>query len=311
MRAVITGPTGAIGVALIQECIKHKTEVLAICRKGSRRKNNIPSSPLVEIAECDLCGLKDFKASLHKKYDVFYHFAWDGTFGNARNNMQEQLKNVKYTLDAVELADALGCKTFIGAGSQAEYGRVEGDLSASTPVFPENGYGIAKLCAGQMSRLMCEQKGISHIWARILSVYGPYDGPYTMVMSTIRSLLEKKRPQFTLGGQKWDYLYSKDAAYAMYLLAKKGKSGQVYCLGSGHARPLADYIYEIRDHVDPACELGMGAIPYSEKQVMYLRADISQLMHDTGFKPQYSFQEGIQETIEWVRDGLESERSSI
>jgi UDP-glucose 4-epimerase len=188
-RAVITGPTGAIGTALIAELISHGIEVEAVVRPDSRRTDNIPKSPLVHIVPCDLKELK----TLHEKIehaDVFYHFGWDGTFGNSRNNAYGQLENVRYALDAVEAAAALGCTTFVGAGSQAEYGRVEGSLNASTPAFPENGYGIAKLCTGQMTKILCEQKGIRHIWTRILSIYGPFDGAKTMVMSTIVSLLK-------------------------------------------------------------------------------------------------------------------------
>ena len=70
-------------------------------------------------------------------------------------------------------------------------------MSASTPVFPENGYGIAKLCAGQMSRILCEQKQIEHIWTRILSIYGPYDGENTMIMSSIGKLLRGEKPALT------------------------------------------------------------------------------------------------------------------
>ena len=114
------------------------------------------------------------------------------------------------------------CKTFIGAGSQAEYGRYEGKLDADVPTFPENGYGMAKLCAGQMTRVQCEKYGISHIWTRILSVYGPYDGMNTMVMSLISHLLERKAFPCTKGEQVWDYLYSKNAAKMMYLLGEKG-----------------------------------------------------------------------------------------
>ena len=62
---------------------------------------------------------------------MFYHFGWDGTFGNSRNNMYGQNLNVKYALDAVKAAKATGCHTFVGAGSQAEYGRFEGKLSAN------------------------------------------------------------------------------------------------------------------------------------------------------------------------------------
>ena len=65
--------------------------------------------------------------------------------------MELQNNNVKYALQAVKAAKELGCTRFVGAGSQAEYGRVEGTLTPDTPAFPENGYGIAKLCAGQMT----------------------------------------------------------------------------------------------------------------------------------------------------------------
>ena len=80
--------------------------------------------------------------------------------------MHLQNKNVEYALDAVEAAKRFGCHTFIGAGSQAEYGRVEGLLKPDTPTFPEMGYGIAKLCAGHMTRKHAYQLGMNHIWVR-------------------------------------------------------------------------------------------------------------------------------------------------
>lgn len=297
-RAVITGPTGAIGIALISELIRRGIEVTAVVRPDSKRKDRIPVSPLVRIAECDLSQLAILPEIIDKA-DVFYHFGWDGTFGNSRNNMHGQNLNVKYALDAVEAAEKLGCKTFIGAGSQAEYGRFEGCLKADTPAFPENGYGIAKLCAGQMTRILCEQKGIQHIWTRILSIYGPFDGAGTMVMSTIVKLLQGEKPSCTLGEQMWDYLYSEDAALAMVLLAEKGVGGKTYCIGSGTARPLREYIEAIRNTAAPEAEIGFGEIPYHEKQVMYLCADISELTEDTGFVPRFTFQEGIVKTVNW------------
>ena len=201
----------------------------------------------------------------------------------------------------MEVAALLGCKKFIGAGSQAEYGRYEGKLNADVPAFPENGYGIAKLCAGQMSRIRCRQLGIQHIWTRVLSVYGPYDGENTMVISMIRRMLQGERPICTKGEQIWDYIYSRDAAKAFYLLGESGQDGKVYCIGSGQGIPLKEYISTIRKQIDESLEIGFGEVPYSDKQVMYLCADIRELQKDTGFGPEYSFEEGIRETIEWCR----------
>ncbi len=301
-RAIITGPTGSIGIALINELVKNKVEVIAVCRPGSKRMSRIPKCDKVKIVECGLEEIYKLSELVKDKVDVFYHFAWDGTFGNTRNDMELQNNNVKYALEAVKTAKILGCHKFVGAGSQAEYGRVEGTLTPDTPAFPENGYGIAKLCAGQMTRIMCEQLGVEHVWTRILSIYGPYDGENTMIMSTIYKLLKGEKPSLTAGEQMWDYMYSKDVARAFYLVGEKGKNGSTYCLGSGNARLLKEYVMMLRDAIDSQLPLGIGDVPYGDKQVMYLCANIDNLREDTGFVPEISFEEGIKETIEWCKN---------
>lgn len=300
-KAIVTGPTGAIGIALIKQLIEHEVEVVAVCRKGSARLKNLPVHSLVTCVEVDLDSLQELPQIVDTSFDVFYHFGWDGTFGSTRNDLSRQLKNIQYTLEAVEVASKIGCKRFIGAGSQAEYGRVEGVCSANTPTFPENGYGIAKLCAGQMSRVLCEQMEIEHIWTRIFSIYGPYDTENTMIMSTIRSLQNGDIPALTKGEQQWDYLYSDDAGRAMYAIGECGVHGKTYCIGSGTTRPLIEYVEILRDNIDKNAALGIGQREYAEKQVMHLCADITELSKDTGFEPIYSFEQGIQETINWYK----------
>lgn len=300
-KVIITGPTGAVGVSLIQELIAHNIEVTAICRPASKRLGSIPKHPLVRIVECGVDQLLTLKDQLDHDYDAFYHFAWDGTYGDSRQDLYRQANNILYTLDAVHLAHAAGCSVFVGAGSQSEFGHVEGVLHPDMPCTPDNGYGIAKLDAGRMSRLECRKLGIRHEWCRIVSLYGPFDGQYTMVMSGIYKMLRGERPQYTKGDQVWDYIYSKDAARAFRLVAEKGKDGSIYCFGTGKPRLLKDYILAIRDAVNPELEVGLGEQPYYPNQVMHLEADISNLTEDTGFVPQYSFEEGIRETVEWAK----------
>lgn len=303
MKAIISGATGTIGMALINELIANGHEMLVLCRESSPRSKNIPDHPLVKKIDRPLERMCELEPN--GKYDVFYHFAWEGTTGASRNDMYLQNRNVKYTLDAVSLAKRFGCHTFIGAGSQAEYGRVEGKLTPSTPTFAENGYGMAKLCASQMSRVMCEELGIRHIWTRILSVYGPFDTPNSMVMSTIRKLRNGEKTAFTKGEQVWDYLYSCDAAKAFVALAERGRDGAVYCLGSGEEQKLCDHIKTIGKIVAPEAELGIGEIPYAPRQVMYLCADITALTEDTGFVPLTTFEQGIKETLSWYIENEE------
>lgn len=154
--AVVTGCTGAVGLGLIDALMKNNVKVIAVVRKDSKRSCRIKESDSLKKVECDLSELDKLPKLVQEtgvKPDVFYHFGWDGTFGDCRNDMYIQNMNVKYALDAVNAAAVMGCSAFIGAGSQAEYGRVEGKLNSQVPAFPENGYGMAKLCAGQMTRI--------------------------------------------------------------------------------------------------------------------------------------------------------------
>ncbi|MBE5881022.1 MAG: NAD(P)-dependent oxidoreductase [Lachnospiraceae bacterium] len=306
MRIAVSGPTGAIGHALLEACIENDIEVLAICRRGSKRIATLPKSHLLRVLELDLHEYAEFDtAGIVDEIgmcDVFYHLAWSGTVGAKRNDMRLQHKNVGYALDAVDLAYRLGCKKFIGAGSQAEYGRTEEKLSSATPTFPENGYGIAKLCAGQMTRHACEKLGLQHMWTRILSVYGPYDSENSMITATLRKLMTNQVPEFTKGQQQWDYLYSLDAARALLLLGEKGKHGKIYPVGSGKSRALSEYISELCEMSGCGIAPKFGVIPYAENQVMYLCADIEELTGDTGFVPTISFEEGIRRTMEWMNE---------
>lgn len=307
-RAVVTGCTGMLGTALIEKLLEESFEVIAVARPGSSRLSNIPQSENVTVVELSMENISNLPEILSglsvDKCDLFFHFAWDGTHGDSRNNMDIQLLNMKYSVDAVRVASKLKCEAFLGAGSQAEYGRVKDGtkLSGNLSCNPENGYGIGKFCAGKMTRIEAEKLGIKHVWVRILSTYGILDGAHTLPMSLIRGFYENGRASCTKGEQMWDYLYAKDAAEAFFLCATKGVHGKVYPIGSGVVKPLSYYIETIRNFIDPSMEIGFGEVDYYPGQVMYLCADIEELKNDTGFAPKYSFEEGIKETINWYKE---------
>jgi len=307
-RAVITGCTGMLGLALIRKLLKEGYEVIAVIRPDSKRADNIPEDDRITVVELPLEDIGTLPAVLKplgiEEASLFFHFAWGGTSGAARNDMDLQKENIAASLKAVDAASELHCEVFMGAGSQAEYGRVPDGtkLSGKTPCDPENGYGIAKYAAGKMTRVKAQSLGIKHIWVRILSTYGEFDGAHTMVMSMVSNFIDGKRASCTKGEQMWDYLYCDDAANAFYLAATKGIDGKVYPVGSGEVRPLADYIRDIRDAIDPTLEIGFGEVDYYPGQVMYLCADIAELTADTGFRPEYTFKAGIENTIEWYKE---------
>lgn len=304
-KVIVTGATGMIGASMIELMVNDGIEITAIVRPDSKKRNNLIKSDKVVVIECDINNLLSLKNILTKDYDTFYHFAWDGTYGDSRNDAMLQEKNVRCTLEAVELAHITGCSVFVGAGSQAEFGFVQGELSDQIPKNPVTGYGIAKYAAGKLSAVACEQYGIRQSWGRIVSTYGPGDNSYTMVMSSVIGMLNGERMSFTRGDQVWDYLYGGDCSRAFYLIGKSGKHGKAYTIGSGKSRLLREYISAIRDVVNPDLEIGIGERDYYPNQVMMLTANIDELTKDTGFVPEVSFEEGIRRTMEWYKGVVE------
>lgn len=292
---LLTGATGMIGSAIMREALAQNYKITGLVRKNSSRIKNIPRHQNVKIVECNIDEYKNL--NLDEKYDIFIHLAWNKTFGNNRDDVDAQLKNIEFTLDAVRLAKRTGCSVFIGAGSQAEYGIQNKDLTAELPVNPESGYGIAKFAAGKLSRLLCGQLGIRFNWLRILSVYGKNDGEHTLISYVINELKNGRSPELTKCEQDWDYLYCDDAARAFLAVVQKGVDGKFYPLGSGQGRKLSEYIKDIQKIVNPNIPLGFGKKEYYPHQPMHLVADISELTKDTGWKPEASFEEGIKKII--------------
>lgn len=309
-RAAITGVTGMIGSALSDLLSARDIQVTAIANPASKRLSDAVADddPNITVLPCAGAEYAEFAgspvAAKLPRCDVFFHLAWDGTLGPARDDEERQQRNVQMALDAVRLAAALGAKRFVFAGSQAEYGLLTDKFSADTPCDPITAYGNAKLEAEGKTRELCHELGIEHVAARIGSAYGPGDNDGTVLVQAIWHAWHEEPFPCTKGEQLWDHIYCEDAAEALRCMAESGKPDAVYPVGTGKAEPLREHIRMACEVCNPDFEPDFGALDYPAGQVMYLCADISQLVADTGFEPIMPFAQGIHRTAEWYRDML-------
>lgn len=303
MRYIITGPTGSIGVNLIIRLLRDShNEIWAICNPASGRDKMLPQNARLHIVLCDIHKLSEASEKLPEHADIFVHLAWCGTIGATRNDLKLQLENVGLYIDAVNLAKKHSCNTFVGAGSQAEYGRKNTAITEDMLCDPENGYGAAKLSANHMTKLLCKDYGIRLLWLRIFSVYGPYENFTSLTSSTIIKYLNGETPDFTEGIQLWDYSYAEDVAEAVTSLISNTSCSGIYNISTGNIRPLKDYIAIIAEQCN-VCSIGnLGAIPYSPTSVMYLCGDITRLKNDTGCTMSTPFEVGIKKMIDWIKE---------
>lgn len=300
---VVTGASGMIGSHIIDLAIAKNISVDAVVRKNSKKLNNIPISDKVNIIECDLNDISNLSKLINRPCDVFFHLAWNGVFGNDRNNVYNQKDNISNTLKAINVAAELGCKKFVLAGSQAEYGIKNEVLTCNTVPNPINAYGIAKNTAFQLGKVLAEQLGIEINNGRILSAFGDRDNDYTMISSSIIKMIKGEQVDLSECTQIWDYIYAIDVARAFMAIAESGVNGKAYPIGSGNSCELKSYVEEIyRLVANDKSTLNFGAIKLSTNAVRHLECDISELTADTGFVPKYSFNEGIIRTIDWLKN---------
>jgi nucleoside-diphosphate-sugar epimerase len=109
-------------------------------------------------------------------------------------------------------------------------------------------------------------------------------------------MMANEEVELTPCDQMWDYIYSEDAARAILLTGQRGENGKVYVIGSGEVHPLKEYIEKIAAIIGYTKEIGFGKLPYNDKQVMYLHADIAKLK-DLGFVPKVFFEKGIEKVM--------------
>lgn len=299
-KAVITGGSGGVGLALIKKLLSENIEILLFMRKTSRRFNRLPKDDRLHVECYALDELQQYIPTEHD-YDVFFHLGWANSIKTKRDDIAGQTDNIKYACDAVDLAVQLGCHTFIGVGSQAEYGRKNEPLRPDMLCEPETAYGIVKLSTCYATRTVCEKYGIRHIWTRVLSGYGKYDNECSVLIANIVNSIKKRPLEFSKGEQIWDFVYMEDIANALYLLAKKEKSKGIYLIGSGEARPLKEYLRIMCKKLGEDADAALGKVPYGENQIMHMEADISKLKKDTGWIPQVTFEDGIQRVIEFYK----------
>lgn len=308
MKIIITGATGFLGRALCRELTENGHEVTAVVRPKSREKaQGLKVKRVVGLPLAELEGLMDSlkkpqkEAESHMEepaespeaYDVFYHLAWNGSGGEARNDYRIQLENLTYMENALKAAKSCGCKKFIGAGSQAEYGAVHGRATEDGTVpKPFLMYGAAKLACLHMGSVLAEQLGITFVWPRIYSVYGPREKDPTVLGYAAGSLREGKEPEFGACENLWDFMYVTDFARAMRLLAERPEAEGIYHVASGDIRKLKEFLETERDIIRPGGKLWFGARKTDERRTFWLEPDTERLA-GLGFRCETAFEDGV------------------
>lgn len=300
-RVIISGADGFIGYYTTNHFLEQGIKVLALGRP--EMPHRLKEHPNLKYMQCDVTNTLDMLDRVpHDVYDTFIHFAWVASAGKGRFDYRLQMQNAINTVECMKAAKLLGCKRFLCAGSimEREVSAVISDQGSK----PGMGYiyGMGKLIAHCMCKSVAADIGIELVWPMITNAYGVGENSPRMINTTLRRIINHEPLQFTAATQNYDFVYVTDVAKAFYLVAQKGKPFSEYLIGSGHARPLKEFLIEMQEELAPEQKCLFGDIPFTGKNMPLATFDTSDIVNDCGFEAEISFAEGTKMTMDWLRN---------
>ncbi len=302
-KAIVTGANGFIGSHLINELLAQNIKVIAVVKSERSNIDTLVKDNNLKVVYCDLAKILTLTQKItDRDIDIFYHFAWSGSAGNARFDEVLQVQNALWTANCVRVAKDLGCTRFVGAGSIMEKETISAVFTQENQPGMGYLYGVGKLTAHCISKAVAAKLDIEFLWGIITNAYGPGEISPRFVNTTIRKIIKNEPLQFTAATQNYDFVYITDVAKAFYYIGLNGKPFCNYIIGSSKAKQLKDFILEMKQTLSPNGEFHFGDIPFTGIDMPISQFNTEKTEKDTGFKAKVTFKEGVYKTSGWLKE---------
>lgn len=299
MKIIITGVEGFIGKHLAVTCLNYGHEVYGVGLDENKVADLITNEhfSFLKASFDEYSSLADV---LPKNADCFYHFAWNGVFGEAFKDYEKQLLNCKYSCDALMIAKKINCKKFILASTiNVLETRKYFSMSSISPRYT-NIYATAKLSSEMMCKTLAYQNGIEFNCGLIAMVYGENNGSRMIPNVILENLLKSKETNLIEANTPYDLIYVNDVAEAFLAIGEKGINQKTYYVGHSKISTFGEIFSKIRDIVNKDGVLNFGAFKETNC-IDYSLISTDELEKDTGFKASSDFEKSILSTAEWLK----------
>ncbi|MGG3766269.1 dTDP-glucose 4,6-dehydratase [Priestia megaterium] len=237
--------------------------------------------------------------------DVIVNFAAESHVDRSITEPDIFIKsNVLGTQALLDVAKANNLKKYVQVSTDEVYGSLgeTGYFTEETPLDPNSPYSASKAGADMLVSAYHETFGMNVNITRCSNNYGPYHFPEKLIPLMVTNALEgKELPIYGDGKNVRDWLHVKDHCAAIDLVIHKGEPGEIYNVGGHNERTNNEIVHLIVEKLNAPKEL----IKFVEDRLGHDRRyaiDPMKLTTKLGWKPQYTFDTGIVETIQWYLD---------
>jgi dTDP-glucose 4,6-dehydratase len=211
---------------------------------------------------------------------------------------------------------------FLHVSTDEVYGELGpvGLFTEETPYAPNSPYAASKAAADHLVRAYAHTYGLPTLQTNCSNNYGPYQFPEKLIPLMILNAVEgRPLPIYGDGRHVRDWLYVEDHCAGLLLVLEKGCVGGKYNIGGGNERTnveIVDRLCDVLEELRPASgNPALARTPASGSPAGYRSLktfvpdrpghdrrygiDASRIMRELGWRPRYSFEEGLRATARW------------
>ena len=305
-KAIVTGATGFIGSAFVEYLVKRGVKVLALGRKEADEISDVRIQKIMgavylklNMNKISFLGEEISKIGWKLGNDcVFFNLAWGGESGLSDLNVEAQMRNVAWSVSALEVASEIGCRRFIQVGTMEEaftQKYLELDHRKDNEYNRHVIYSIAKIASKQALKIKASQLGIDFIYVLHSHVMGRDDDKNSFLQVTLQKLIRGDELIFSTGEQYFDVISMSDCSLGYYRICQKGRPGHEYWVGSGDPRRLREYVERMYELFPSGAEMQFGKLPYNDIILDKEVFSIANLVEDTGYKPTVTYEQTVKD----------------
>lgn len=312
MKILVTGGAGFIGGNFVHFELDHHPEDSIVCLDAFTYAGNIETlrgalkSPKFSFVQGNIAD-RDAVYTLFEleKPDVVVNFAAESHVDRSIENpglfLQTNIAGTGVLLDA--------CRKYgIGRFHQVSTDEVYGDLplertdlffTEETPLHTSSPYSASKASADLLTLAYFRTFKLPVTLSRCSNNYGPYHFPEKLIpLMIINALADKELPVYGKGENVRDWLYVEDHCFAIDLIIRDGRVGEVYNIGGHNERTNLEVVKTILRALNKPESLIRFVTDRPGHDLRYA-IDASKIERELGWSPQTMFDAGIQSTIQW------------